>query len=86
MILSTKTVSSIETEIFDACEMTRKTLLRPTADHKMCIPQYKICPYRYRETHVIDERGTKYRLLSFNCKASNAIYVIAPNAKNHMWA
>jgi hypothetical protein len=75
-ILSTKRVRRIECEIFNAVDTNRKALLREKPIHKLCSPKCKICTHLLPASTVTDERGTNYRLLPFNCKARNAIYVI----------
>jgi hypothetical protein len=44
--------------------------------NNQCKTQCKICNLISPSKTIEDERGTRYRLLPFDCKATNAIYII----------
>jgi hypothetical protein len=73
---TTKRSERINKEILNACETTRKALLRKQPIHTACNNTCKTCKLLLQEDNIVDRRGTRYRLADFNCTAKNAIYVI----------
>ena len=75
-IISEKRTSRIEKELWNITIATHNALLRKPANHHKCSPKCITCKHSWQSSTVTTHEGTNFRLMKFNCNASNVIYII----------
>jgi peptide-methionine (R)-S-oxide reductase len=75
-IVTHKPTKMINNEILNICDTRAKAIHRQPARHHGCTTTCKTCQFIWQTEYVDNPKGTKYRLIKFNCKARKAIYII----------
>jgi hypothetical protein len=75
-ITTGKQINMLTTELRNICDTTQKALHRPPPIHNTCRSGCKTCTLLWQSQHFEDHGGTRYRLMPFDCKVTNVVYII----------
>jgi hypothetical protein len=75
-IISEKRNSRIERELWNITLTSHNALLRKPPMLKRCSNRCSTCPLMWGSSQATNPEGTHFRLMNFDCKKSNVIYII----------